>query len=275
MLLYDFDKKHYPRRWADMSVDLRSMFIHHCCMMVLMVVAPSSAATDPDLTLAGVVLFEAAFLSVAVAISLRHRRAINWRWQGAGWKQVLSAIVAAALTGFFGLASSAFLPPLAGAKLPIMLAILGFAVLFVLQALQLTDLSEIDFVAIGRPAESAETPKELWKRAVRGGFAVLWLLVWLAGVGGFYLHGRAIRDGSPVPTVEMSEAIKDRGHVTYVSASDKRYLDLLAIVPRIGIPAAIVLGLFIHFVLGVTLFPRFMPSIFGDERGMGTRTKND
>jgi len=89
MALFDMPKREdYPKRWKDMSLELKLMFVYHACMMVLFI-AGGAFSLRQELTLTGVLL------AVLVAISMRHRRSANWRWQSAKSKNLLGAAASA------------------------------------------------------------------------------------------------------------------------------------------------------------------------------------
>jgi hypothetical protein len=68
----------------------------------------------------------------------------------------------------------------------------------------------------------------------------------------FYVSGQAFRHGSRTPTATQTEPMRDHGTVVYVTREEKARVDLLER-GQIGIPIAIGLMLFTHFVLGVKI----------------------
>jgi hypothetical protein len=97
----------------------------------------------------------------------------------------------------------------------------------------------------------------------RGIYTVVFLLVWIASVGSFFLFGTAFRPGSPAPTAIQTEPLVDHEKTVYVTRGEKRRIDYLQLVSWIGIPSILVSAALLHFVVGVKLFPN-APTISED-----------
>jgi hypothetical protein len=111
---------------------------------------------------------------------------------------------------------------------------------------------------IGRVSElpEATAPAEpRWQKLARGGFAVIFMAVWICGVLSFYSFGEAFKNGSPVPTSSHTEPLNNHGKITFITQSEKKRIDLLQLVSWVGIPSVMVSGLVLHFLIGVKLFP--------------------
>jgi hypothetical protein len=107
----------------------------------------------------------------------------------------------------------------------------------------------------GPPTEPAVMSEPGWKRAARGGFTIVFMLVWIAGVAAFYVFGSAYKNGSPEPTVTHTEPLNQQGKIRYVTAAQKKQVDVLHAIMWAGIPCVLLIGAVLHFGLGVKLFP--------------------
>jgi len=249
--MFDWDKTKYPRTWREMSFDFKAVFIYFGAMMAMTMAGPAIAAGG-KVTVAGLIAAGAAVLS------LRHRRTAGWRWRRPGPRQVLAALGAIALGAVFILATSPTFPAANAALL--YLPVLGIVTMNALTALRITYLAESDFLAdCGDPvretkhaAASAIPP---WKNALRTGFSVLFIAIWLDGMGSFYLAGKAMREGLPAPTETASAPLTDHGRTVYVTAARKAAIDLTTTVMTAGVPLIIVTALFLQLVVGIRLFP--------------------
>ena len=85
-------------------------------------------------------------------------------------------------------------------------------------------------------------------------YQVMFILVWLEGVGCFVYFQVLARAGSPVATHELAASVVNHGHVFYVAASQKRLYELLLRMMKIGIPGIMLTGLFLHHLVGVKIF---------------------
>jgi hypothetical protein len=84
---------------------------------------------------------------------------------------------------------------------------------------------------------------------------IAFFLVWADGIACFYLSGRAFESGSPTVTTDNTELVIINGTVAYITASEEQPIDALLMVMMFGITAVMVLAVFLHFALGVKLFP--------------------
>lgn len=245
----------YPRKWKDMSLDFKLMFVYHGCMMFLFI-AGSAFTTGQE-------LFIAASLAVVLTmLSLRHRSAIGWKWEGIKTKDLAMAIGVAALMVFFLGAGSSMFPASNPRFLPWYLAGFGIGFFNVLSTLKLVRSSESQMLAdcSDTPSEPMQEPKTeplepRWHRVARGIFSCLFLLVWLEGVAFFYYHGKIFSSGSPTPTATQTDPISDHGNTVYITHAQKTQLDRMEIMMFTGIPAILVGGFVLHFLVGVKLFP--------------------
>lgn len=247
-----------PNQWKDLSFEFRLMFVYHGCMMVLMIIGGSFSSRQ-ELVFTGVLLF------MLTSLSIRHRRAAGWRWQGVKSKNLLGAAGGAALTGVFLYAATPHFPPSNPRFLPWFLAGFGIGTFNVLRALRLVHGSEAEFLADCRdpgrqieqasPIEPTEPTEPKWHRVARATFGLLFILVWLEFVAFFYYSGVAFRHGSPIPTPTQTEPVTNRGKTVYITHDQKILYDKLELFSTIGIPSIILVGLPLHFLVGVKLFP--------------------
>lgn len=189
----------YPKRWTDMSLELKLMFVYHGCMMLLFIIGGAFSLRQ-ELALTGMLL------AVLIAISMRHRRSANWRWQGITAKNVVSVAANAVLMGVLLYAATPLFPPSNPRFLPWYLAGFGIGTFNVLQALRFVHPSEAAFLADCHErngqieqATQIEPGDPQWHRIVRASFSIVFLIVWLEFAVFFYYSGKAFRDGSSVP----------------------------------------------------------------------------
>jgi hypothetical protein len=119
-------------------------------------------------------------------------------------------------------------------------------------------------------APTPEPADPAWQRFLRGAFTLAFMAVWLTGVTFFYLHGKAIRNGSPVPTATQTDPITEHGGTVYVTHKEKVLDDCLLTISMIGVPV-IAAGAILHFLMGVKLSFR-MPRPW---RNTGTEKPED
>lgn len=261
MALFEWQSQTYPKRWKDYTLDFQLMFVYHGCMMALFLAGDA-------LSIKQQLLATAFLVAILLSLSLRHRRSMNWRWPGVRTKDVLTAVGIAVFSAIFDFGAAPLAPPSDPRFLPWHLAGLGIAAFGFLGALKIVHLSKSDFLkeceAIGAvDSQARPTPQTmpvaptdpLWKRATRATYSVLFMLVWLGGVASFYYFGVAFRDGSPQPTPTQTEPLNNHGQIVYIRHSQKVLIDFLQTGMFIGIPSAIVVGLILHFFVGVKLFP--------------------
>jgi hypothetical protein len=248
--------ENYPRKWKDISLDFKLMFVYHGCMMVLFATGGAFSSRQE-------IVFTGALLAVLVSISLKHRRSTNWRWQGIKSKDLLIAFGGVGLMGIFLYAATPLFSPSNSRFLPWYLAGFGIGTFNVLQTLRLVQPSEAAFLADCHepvtqiePAPSTASVGPRWQRVARGAYSTLFLIVWLGFIAFFYYSGATFRDGSPVPTATQSEPVTQHGKTVYVAPYKKNLSDKLELFAFVvGIPSVIVIGLLFHFVLGVKLYP--------------------
>jgi hypothetical protein len=256
MVLFDPSKAgDYPKQWKNMSLEFKLMFIYHGCMMVLFIIG-GAFSTHQELVFTGVLL------SLLTSLSIGHRRSTGWRWQGVKPKNLLMAAGGAALTGVFLYAATPLFPPANPRFLPWYLAGFGIGAFNVLQALRLVSASDAAFLADchepGSEIEQAtvtEPTEPQWHRIVRSTFSFLFFLVWLGFIAFFYYSAVAFRDGSPAPTPTRQDAVTEHGKTVYIRHDQKLLSDKLEAFAFVGIPSVIVGGLFLHFLVGVKLYP--------------------
>lgn len=244
----------YPQTWSDTSFEFKGFFLYHISMMVMMVLGTGLSFIEQILIAAAIAL------SIAVASFIRRLRH-KWRWRGVSILRASGAIATAALMGWFLFAVAggallandfAFDRPFAIG--PWILAGLGIAVYSVLDLLRIMPRSETAFrvdCGEGERAEPKPPPEPRWKTITKYVFVAAFLAVWLEAVTFFYVHDRALRASSPVPTVERTAAFENKGKTVYVTPEEKRLVDQLQGFMFIGIPAAIAMAFFLQFVLKI------------------------
>jgi hypothetical protein len=258
--MFETPKQSYPKSWKEMSVDFKLLFAYHGCMMVLFVVGRSLTVRQ-EVAITGVIVI------LLVALSVRRRRVMRWRWPGVRGRDVLFAISTVILIAFFLFAATPLFPPSQSYALPWYLAGLGIGTFGTLQSLRIVQSSELEFLSccrvvdqFGREIERAselQKPKAIevsWKRAVRVIYSVLFLLVWITGVAYFYYFGIAFRAGSPTPTASQTEPLFDHGITVYITQAESRRVMQLRLVSFVGGPLIVVAGLVLHFIVGVKVF---------------------
>jgi hypothetical protein len=245
----------YPNKWKDMSLELKLMFVYHGCMMVLFA-SGGAFTTKQELFFAGTLVV------IITILSLRHRSAIGWCWQGVETKHLAMVIASVALLAFFLHSATPLFPPSNPRFLPWYLAGFGIGTFNILAILKLVRNSESQMLADCRPSDSqakAETPpvpsEPSWRRVVRGIYTCLFLLVWMNGASFFYYYGKTFRSGSPTPTSTQTDPISDHGTIVYVTHAQKVQLDRMETAMFAGIPSILVSGFVLHFLIGVKLFP--------------------
>lgn len=256
MATFDWAKADgYPKRWKDMSLELKLMFVYHGCMMVLFFIGGA-------FSLGQELMLTVVLLAVLISISIKHRRSINWRWQGVKPKSFVSAVAGVALMAVFLYAATPLFSPKDPRFLPWYLAGFGIGAFNVLQALRLVHPSEVAFLADCHERTSQieqatqNKPSDpLWHRIVRATFSIAFLIVWLEFAVFFYYSGKAFRDGSSFPTPAKSEAVTEHGKTVYIARDEKILWDRLESFAFTGIPSVIVGSFLLHFLVGVKLFP--------------------
>jgi len=251
----------YPKKWKEMSLDYKLMFVYHGSMMVLFMAGQTLSVRQE-------ILLTSALVVTLVLISLRHRRLTNWRWPPVLPSNVFWALFGAVAVAFFLYSASPLFPPSDHRFLPWYLAGLGIGILGILTSLRVVDISEADYLLrcrtidqYGREIEPAsELPrrKEIeppWKKMIRGIYTVSFLLLWAVSVASFLFFGTAFRHGSPTPTATDTDPLTDHGKTVYVNHEEKRRIKYLQIISGVGFPVLLVSAAALHFVWGVKLFP--------------------
>jgi hypothetical protein len=252
----------YPKKWNEMSLDMRLMFGYHISMMVMMI-AGGSLTVRQELTIA------AAIAVLIVLVSRYHRQKKHWRWPGVKPLDVLYAVAGIVLISFFLYAATPLFPPNNGHVVPWYLAGLGIGLFGILQSLKVVYAAEAEFALncmiidqYGRELEPERGPSSLvepeganWKRVTKAVYSVAFMLVWVCGVASFYFFGTAFKNGSPEPTITQTESLEDHGKTLYVTPTEKQRVHVLQVVSWVGLPIVLLGGIAIHFIAGVKLFP--------------------
>ena len=247
----------HPRTWSDMSFEFKGMFLYHIAMMAMFV------AGQGLLFFEQIIVATAILLVIATASSFRRIRH-KWRWPGVTTLRTARAVLTLALMAFFLFATAGGAVEAQGLSLtrpfalgPWVFAVLGIAIFSVLNVLNVTHLSERAFrdecSDQARQPKPAPPPEPRWKLVAKYVFAAAFLIVWLEGVTFFYVYTRTLRSASPVPTVEQSVALSERGKTVYVTPAEMRLIDQLRSFMFVAIPASIATAFFLQYVLKVRL----------------------
>lgn len=252
----------YPKRWKDTSLDMKLMFGYHVSMMAMMM-------GGGLLTVRQELMIATTIAALIVLISRSHRQSKHWRWPGAKPLDALKAAGGIVLISFFLYSATPLFPPNNGQLAPWYLAGLGIGLFGILQTLKVVYATEAEFGSncmiidqYGReldppPPQSSQAEPHYanWKRVAKGIYQVTFILVWVCGVASFYFFGTAFKSGSLEPTAAQNEPLEDHGKIVYVTPPEKRRVHTLQLVSWLGIPAVLLSGAALHFLLGVKLFP--------------------
>jgi hypothetical protein len=252
----------YPKKWKEMSLDMRLMFGYHISMMVMMI-GGGSLTVQRELTIAVTIA------ALIVLVSRYQRQKKHWRWPGVKPLDVLYSVSSIVLISFFLYSATPLFPPNNGHVVPWYLAGLGIGVFGVLQSLKLVYPTETEFASncmiidqYGRELEPKREPPSLiepqeanWKRVTKVMYSVVFVLLWVCGVASFYFFGTAFKNGSPEPTTTRSEPLEDHGKTVYVTPTEKQRVHVLQLVSWVGFPVVLLGGAALHFLAGVKLFP--------------------
>jgi hypothetical protein len=251
----------YPKKWKEMSLDMKLMFGYHISMMAMMM-AGGVLGVRQELTIAG------AIASLILLVSRYNRQKKHWRWPGIKPVDVLYAVGGVCLISFFLYSAGPLFPPDNGHIVPWYLAGLGIGLFGVLQSLKVVYPSEAEFTSncmiidqYGRelqPAQEpspAQPPEPNWKRFTKATYTVVFMLLWVCGVASFYFFGTAFRHGSSEPTATQTEPLEDHGKTVYVTPTDKHRVHALQLVASVGFPVLLIGAAVLHFLVGVKLFP--------------------
>eukprot|EP01030_Chromulinospumella_sphaerica_P026850 gene26850-27075_t len=166
--------------------------------------------------------------------------------------------------GLFAFAATPNFPPTRPGALPWYLAVAGIGLFGLLNTLKVVRRTrtefEADVAAAKAPADAAivtglvDKPDADWRTWVGRVFSVVFLGVWLEALAFFFMFGRGMRDGSPVPTPTHSWPLTDHGRTVYLTMQDGQLIEILQRIMMVGIPGAMLLGVLLHFGLGVQLF---------------------
>ncbi|HTA29514.1 MAG TPA: hypothetical protein VK731_03475 [Candidatus Cybelea sp.] len=209
--------------------------------------------------------------SVLVVLSIRNRIRLGWRWPGAKLKDVFGTLVAAAFIIFF---FGAILPghsPFNPAVFPWFAAGANFLVYAVLNGLKVVNDSNAAFLqncgehrslAPPEPPPPSRPAQRSWKQILAAVYGIYFLIVWLLGLSFFWRFNLAFSHGSPKPTATQTEKLINHSHTVYITPDEKRMVHLLELSMMCGIPSAMALGVFLHFIVGVKIFDnKSLPSL--------------
>jgi hypothetical protein len=246
--------ENYPRRWSDMAIDYKLMFVLHIAIMI-------QFALGQSLTIAGEAAVQGGLIAAALAVAIWIRQKSGWRWRGIGIKHGLGAVLICCLVGLF-----------LGAAMPLDLAVtpqmfpwcmgaIQIGLFGMLTKLRIARLSQQDFLADCdphsqsaelAPPESAQATWRVWARRI---YSIAFLAIWLDLLAFFYFHRLTIRDGAAFPDAIMTTAMTDHGDTVYVTAADWARDRLLLLIGTAGIPIILVSGAILQFVFRVPIFP--------------------
>jgi hypothetical protein len=243
----------YPRTWRDQSFEFKCMFAYHIVMMAMFATGFVPVAYEVAIAAGLLVLF--------AAISLDRRRRLGWQRPPLQPLDLLKTAGTLAALGLFGYVASRNVPIGDPHFAPWFLGLAGIGVFGVLERLKLVAFSEAEFLRLGQSHTAPEVvvppAGPSWHRAVRGVFTVCFFAAWLSAMGAFYFHGVAQHEGSRIPTASQPVALTDHGDTVYISKDRAALVDGLQLAMMIGIPAVILAGFILHFVLRVPLFSNF------------------
>jgi hypothetical protein len=271
--LFDAPRTENRRSWSDYSLDYKAFFIWEVSLLALMVLGTTGATKAiPVAVYAGALATWFVVLS-GVVVTRRFRE--NWRWPGLSGRAWMGAGLSAVLAAIFFFVFSRGLLPVSRETAPMLLFALSIVVFGVLQSLDLVQFYEEDFKKHCADADASPVPEDgkggeddedasdpKWKRVVRGCHRVLFMLVWLEGMGFFYLHQRYAQEGSRTPTATQTESFNEHGTLIYLTHDQMTINKILERGMMIGIPLVILGGFFLHFVVGVSMFSN-MPKARG------------
>ena len=251
----------YPRKWAEMSLDYKLMFVYHGSVMVMFITG-DSLSIRTEISLIG------SLLVVLACLSIWRRHVAGWRWPSVTTSNVLGALFGVVAMAFFLYSATPGFPPSDPGFLPWYLGGLGIGIFGILSALRVVDAAEADFLQscviideYGRevvrtppPPKPADT-EPAWKKSARGTFYVAFVLMWLLRVGSFFSSGKAFQHGLPQPLIGQAEALTEHSRTVYITSTEKVRIDTLNLVSGFGIPLLALCGAILHFLVGVKLIP--------------------
>jgi len=246
----------YPQSWREMSLDMKLCLASVGCMVGVWIAG--------DLLPIRIQLLIALMVAaLAVSLSVRRRRQMDWRWPGTNVKGVLRAVGTAAAFALMFFACRPSFPFFERGCLGWYLAGVMIALFSILDSLHVVQPSEADFLKFCGPPKlsSGEGPQAapsddepLWQRAARAIFGVLFVAVWIEFMASFYFFGVYFRNGAPKPTPTQTEQLINHGSAVYVTPVQKHLLDRLDTWSFTCIPAIMVAAAILHFIVGVKLF---------------------
>ena len=103
--------------------------------------------------------------------------------------------------------------------------------------------------------EINKTKEPNLNKIVRISYSIFFMAVWIASVGFSWTYSRAFSSGYDNPSGNKIERITEHGETKYISSKEKKTIDILQKCMFTGIPMALLGGFFIHFIVGIKLFP--------------------
>ena len=220
---------------------------------------------------------------IACGASLHRRRARAWHWPGVGRAGVLRAC-AASLLGLFFLGAAAQLGQTFSPELfPWFAAACALILFNVLTSLKFVCMGEAEFAACCGSAPRAsppavhevqESPQRFpagWRRVVGNAYGAVFVVLWIAGVGFFWVFNAALRDAPHSPTPERTATLYSHGVTAYITPAKKHTIDTLQEVLLIGVPIVLLLGAGLQFGAGIRVFDRVKPAHLARAARTGSR----
>jgi hypothetical protein len=245
---------YYPRKWANMSLDMRLFFVLFAGSMPLFMLGGSGAVP-------GVVqmAIEGAGLMLVTGISVAHRRREGWRWRGAGMAQVFGAVLSLGASGLMIFVSL----PAMGDQVPRLATWLSMVALIgafnALASLGIIRQSRDAFAADCRgdaapgsamaPSGIVEAGGGRWRVWVRRIWVGCFITVWLSGMASFYFRGRSVQGAATQTTPMVDHAMRSAG------LSPDSLGGLLPAISFGGTFAVLISGFLLHYVLRIRVLP--------------------
>ena len=243
-----------PAAKGSMSFEMKLLLAYHFTMMVLFAAGESMPRALQRGIAGGFLGGSGAALGVPRAVH-------GGRWPRIGPGRVLATFGQLAVGGFFlwavaGRSGFAVSPR----YFPWLAAGVGIVLYGALAALGLVYRSREAFLAHcgSSPVEGADAAPGLvaWKRLLKSGYSVLFLVVWLSFVARAAGPARVLPGDRSTATSERTAVVDDGGQVVHVTPVEKRAIELVDDNADRAIPVVIVLGCVLQFALGVPLFQR-------------------
>jgi Na+/melibiose symporter-like transporter len=259
-----FDRPQFTRRqWSDYSLDYKLFFVWEVSLFAAILPSQSGAFDAlSDAVLYGLALGWLAILSL---IAIRNRIAENWRWPGLSASSAAYALLVGVLMVIFLFIFMHDLLPMGRHAAPMIAFAVSIGVFNILSSLKLVQNTQEEFERYRVTDESApahvtsdsedDKPIDpLWKRVARGAYFALFILIWLEGMAFFYFHERFVDQGAREPSMTRTHSVNEHGTLVYLTDDQAELNGLLETLMMIGIPAIILSGFALHFVVGVPLF---------------------